>query len=157
MNLKVQVVGIRELQRALRATSDAMPKAIQNAHKSVAEIVVRAAKGNAAGTSMVDRIRAVGTTRDAKIRFLGHRQKPRSSRFIGPRLNRIPHKGNTDAFLQEFGGRAPLFGLRDHWHEVKARNRRGYIVYPAIRQTRDQVMERYAEALDEALQRHFAE
>lgn len=142
MAVEIKVSGLRELQRALRATSEQTPKVIQSAHKDVAGIVVRQAQQNTTST-LAQRIRAVGTTRKAAVRFLGHR--PRGD------------ARTTDALLQEFGGRAPLFGDRDHWYTVKAKKKSGYIVYPAIRDTRDEVMRRYLEALDEAIRRHFSD
>lgn len=143
MSLDIKVEGLRELQKALRQMSDQTPKAIQAAHKSVAGIVVAAAKRNASGSTLGDRIRAVGTTRTAAVRFLGHRPR-------GP-------SRTTDALLQEFGGRAPLFGNRNHWHEVKPRRKSGYFIYPAIRDTRQQVMDAYLEELDRAIRAHWSD
>lgn len=141
VQVTIHTVGLKELQKALRQTSDKAPKAIQNAHKAVAGIVVAEAQRNVSGTTLGDRIRAVGTTRNAAVRFLGHKRKG-------------PSKA-TDALLQEFGGRAPLFGDRNHWFEVKPKRSSGYIVYPAIRDTRQEVMDRYLDELDEALRVHW--
>jgi len=140
---RARVAGLRELQKALKETSDEAPKAIQNAHKQVAAIVVRKARQNVSGTTLADRILVSGTTRGAAIRFKGHKPKGQSK--------------STDAFVQEFGGRAPLFGDRDHWHDVKPKNKRGYFIYPAIRETQDKVNDRYLKALDAAIARHWAE
>ena len=140
-DVKVRVTGLRELQRALKTTGEKTPKAIQSSHKVVADIVVTDARKRAAGTTLGPRIRASGTTRTAAVRFLGHKRKGKSS--------------TSDAMLQEFGGRAPLFGNRDHWHTVKARNKQGYLIYPAIRATRGQVMARYMRELDRSVAAHF--
>lgn len=139
----VRVAGLRETQKALRETSDQAPKAIQSAHKSVAEIVAARARSYAAGTTLPDRIKAVGTTRVAAVRFYGHRPKGTVR--------------TTDAALQEWGGRAPLFGNREHWFEVKRKNKRGYFIYPAVRSTREKVMDVYLARLDEAINRHFTQ
>lgn len=141
--IELRVEGLRELQRALKETSDETPKAIQTAHKAVAQIVVDEARRNAAGTTLPSRIRVSGTTRRAAVRFLGHKRKGEAR--------------TTDALLQEFGGRAPLFGDREHWHTVKPKKKGGYYIYPAIGSTRDEVMKRYLDELDKALRRHFAE
>lgn len=142
MTVSMRVEGLRELQKALRATSEQTPKVIQTAHKEVAEIVAAEARRNASGTSLGSRIRAFGTTRAAGVRFLGHRPRGESK--------------TTDAFLQEFGGRAPLFGNKNFWHTVKAPRKSGYFVYPAIASTRDEVEDRYLESLDRALKQHWS-
>lgn len=142
-NISIRVEGIPQLQKALRQTAEKTPKVIQGAHKDVANIVVPVAQRNAASAELASRIIAVGTVKGAAIRFKGHKPKGRSR--------------TTDARLQEFGGRAPLFGDRNYWYTVKAKNRDGYIVYPAIRETRDQVMRAYMSKLDEALRLYWAQ
>lgn len=142
IDLKINISHLRELQRALKATSDGTPKVIQEAAKEAAEITVQAARANAAGTQLPSRIVAVGTTRAAAVRFRGHRPKGQSR--------------TTDAALQEWGGRAPLFGNRKHWFTVKPKKRDGYIIYPAIRDTREEVAEVFMEKLQENIDRHFS-
>ncbi|MFO7294323.1 MAG: hypothetical protein C0P76_014695 [Acidimicrobiia bacterium] len=141
LDVRLNVSQLRELQRALRATTDGTPRVIQTAAKEAAEITVKAARANAAGTQLPSRIVAVGTTRAAAIRFYGHRPKGRSR--------------TTDAFVQEFGGRAPLFGNMDRWYTVKPRKKDGYILYPAIRDTRQEVAEAFLDRLEDLLARHF--
>lgn len=141
LDVRLNVSQLRELQRALRATTDGTPRVIQTAAKEAAEITVKAARANAAGTQLPDRIVAVGTTRAAAVRFYGHRPKGRSR--------------TTDAIVQEFGGRAPLFGNRDHWHTVKPKKKDGYILYPAIRDTRQEVAAVFLDRLEGLLARHF--
>jgi len=135
--LTMKIEGLRELQKALRQMSDKAPKVIQSAHKEVASVVVAEAKRNSDSAELASRIRAFGTTRAAGVRFLGHKTKGQSK--------------TTDALLQEFGGRAPLFGDRDRWYTVKAKKRGGYIVYPAIRATRDEVNRIYLDELQKAI------
>jgi len=139
----VRVEGLRELQKALKATSEQPPKAIQKGHKRVAEIVTRVAKQKASGTTLPERITASGTTRKAQIRFKGHRNKRGSA------------SKKTDAFLQEFGGSAPLFGNLAKRHIVKPRRKGGYIVYPAIAETRDRVEAEYIDIMDDELRLHW--
>lgn len=140
MTVTLQVEGLRELQKALKQMSDETPKVIQEAHKEVAGIVVREAQTNTDSSELRGRIKAFGTTRRAGVRFSGHR--PRGS-------------ATTDAFLQEFGGRAPLFGNKNHWFTVKESRKGGYIIYPAIRDTRERMVDAYMEKLDESIQRHW--
>lgn len=139
----LHTTGLKELQKALKETSDKAPKAIQKAHKSVAGIVLRRVEKNLSGTTMGPRAKAFGTTRAAGIRFLGHKPKGDVK--------------TTDALLQEFGGRAPLFGNRDVWNTVKPKNKKGYFVYPAVRDTRDEVMLAYGDALDKAVAEHWSQ
>lgn len=140
-SLSVHVEGIPELQRALRRMQEGTPKVIQGAMKEVAEIVVAEAKRNAGSANLAARIDARGTVKGAMIRFRGHKPKGKSK--------------TTDWRVQEFGGRAPLFGDRNHWYEVKPRNRKGWIIYPAIRSTRQQVMDAVLPKLDEALRLYW--
>jgi hypothetical protein len=137
-----KIIGLRELQRALKATSEQAPKAIQSAHKAVAEIVAVAARRNTDSAELQSRIKTFGTTRAAGIRFSGHKPKGSSS--------------STDALLQEFGGRAPLFGDRNHWFTVKQPEKSGYIVYSAIASTPDEVEDRYLKELDKAIRQHWS-
>lgn len=138
----IRVTGLRQLQKALKETGDATPKAIQQAHKEVAEHVLLVAQASAAGTTLASRMRPVGTTRTAGIRFLGHQPKGTVR--------------TTDAALQEWGGRAPLFGNRHRWFEVKPVNKQGYFINPAIRATRGHVMSVYELALDNAIRDHYS-
>lgn len=157
--LTLRVHGLRELQKALRETAEGTPKVIQQAHRQVVEeVLIPAAKRNLAGTSMVDRVKAFGTTREAGLRFLGHKPKRRKS--IGPTMTEFAtgrRATKTDAYLQEFGGRAPLFGNRNRWYTVKPKKRSGYFIYPAIRDTHGQFMDAYLKVLDEALRKYWAE
>ena len=137
MELVLRVEGLQELQRSLRAMSDETPKVIQAAHKEVAQIVVPVAQRNAASFALAARIDARGTVKGAAIRFRGHVPRGKSR--------------TTDALLQEFGGRAPLFGDKNHWYQVKVKNPKGYIIYPAIRETRSEVERLYLSKLDEAI------
>lgn len=142
-NLTIKVEGLREIQKALRQMSTETPRLIQSVHREVAEIIVPVARRNANSVELAQRITAVGTTRKAAIRFKGHKPKGRSR--------------STDALLQEFGGRAPLFGNLNFWHTVKPKRKQGYIIYPAIKATRQQVMDVYLAKLDEAIRRHWTE
>ena len=140
--MKVQVDGLRELTKALRQTDKQAPKAVSRAHKKVAGIVVRQAQANARGRPRRQRmghiektIKARGSQRRAQIAAGGSRA--------------------PDIFVQEFGGRVPLFGNQQRKVLARPRNRSGWFLYPAIRETRDEVMEAYLDELDDALRDHF--
>lgn len=136
---RIVVSGLRETLTALRRVETGAPRAIAGAHKVIAErIVVPEAKRRANA-----RPRRVRTGRiAASIRAGGTQRSP---------VIRVGSRQVQDAKVQEFGGRAPLFGNRERWHVVRPRRKGGWFLFPAIRATRDRVMAEYLEALDDAL------
>ena len=96
-----------------------LPAYSPGADDEVAEFVARTARPKAASrprnvrTGRTERaIKTSGTQREAAIKVQ-----------------------TADAKIQEFGGRAPLFGNRSRWFQVRPQNRDGYFLYPAIRET----------------------
>ena len=143
MEIALKVEGLRELQRSLRQMEEKTPKLIQSVHKDAAKIVLPVAQRKAGSAELAGRIIAVGTTKGAALRFKGHRPRGTAK--------------STDALLQEFGGRAPLFGNKNHWYTVKPKKQGGYIIYPAIKETRHQVEVVYLRMLDEAIRRYWSD
>lgn len=139
----LEVAGLRELKKALKDVEDFTPKEITEQHKKVAQLVVPEIKARADARPRKTRtgqiaasVRASGDQSSAKV-TIGNRQR-------------------TDAYVQEFGGRAPLFGDRSKWNQVRPANRQGYFVYPAIRAKSDVIGKAYLEALDEVARKYFA-
>lgn len=133
------VEGLRPLLTALRKTKDETPKEVSKYHKDVARFVAveaqrranarprRTQSGHIAGS-----IKTKGTQREAAIRVTA-----------------------ADAFVQEFGGRAPLFGNRNKWFQVRPKNRDGYFLYPAVRETSQTVQRFYLKGLDAAIRSYW--
>ena len=138
------VDGVRELGSALRKTAGSTPKEIAKWHQTVAELVAREARRRAASrprktnTGRIEStIRASGTQREAAVKVGGIR-------------------GVGDAHVQEFGGRAPLFGNRSNWNQVRTPNSEGYFLYPAVRESQPTVTRIYLRGLDEAIRQYWS-
>jgi len=141
--ITLEVTGLRDLKKALKDVETFSPREISQAHKKVADLVVPEVKRRAA-------------SRPRKERGTGIESTVRASGIQGGARVVIGNKGRTDAYVQEFGGRAPLFGDRSKWNQVRPWNRQGYFVFPAIRAKQDVIGRAYLEALDEVARRYFA-
>jgi hypothetical protein len=137
--LSLKVEGLREATTAMRKMKGETPKAVSQYHRQVAEFVARDVRARAesrprsAHTGRTSKsVKASGTMREAKIVV-----------------------GSVDAYIQEFGGRAPLFGNRSKWHQVRPVNKEGYFLYPAVRANRDRISRFYLKGLEEAIARYW--
>lgn len=133
------VENLRPTLTALRKMKGETPCEVSKYHKQVATFVAREAELRAQRrprrehTGHIARsIKTRGTQREAAIRVTA-----------------------DDAKVQEFGGRAPLFGNRQRWYEVRPRNRDGYFLYPAVRDTKTQVQRFYLKGLDNAIRSYW--
>jgi hypothetical protein len=142
----LQVSGLRELNKALRAMTNETPKEIARFHKRVAQLLVPEVKARADARPRKQRsgeiarsVRASGTQRSARI-------------LVGGR-----GRDSNPARVQEFGGRAPLFGNRSRWYQVRPRRSEGWFVGPAIKARRDAINRIYLKALDDTIRRHYSE
>lgn len=136
--------GLREFQRSLRFLEPEVKQRVKQANKELAEIVAVEARQRASArprkvqtNTFAPRIKTGLVLREPSIRVLGHPKK----------------KGRTgsDAKVQEYGGRAPLFGNRSRWFEVRPRKKGGYFLFPAVKAKRDEFTRKYLEALERAL------
>lgn len=134
-----RVENLRETVTALRKMKGETPKEVSKYHKDVARFVGLEAKRRADArprkqhTGHISKsIKPRGTQREAAIRVTA-----------------------ADARVQEFGGRAPLFGNKNRWFQVRPRNREGYFLYPAVRATRPQVERFYLKGLDNAIRSYW--
>lgn len=140
---EIQVDGLRELTKALRKMSGETPKEVSKFHKDVARFLVPEVKRRADARPRKTRTgriaattRASGTQRKAAIKVGGIR-------------------GVEDAAVQEWGGRAPLFGDRTNWFQVRKTKRSGYFLNPAIRDNRQRIERFYLKGLDVAIKRYW--
>lgn len=142
MDVKISVPDLRDVVKALRQVDREAPKLVSRLHKRIAGIYVRQAKINAAQRPRKEKmghvaptIRALGSQRSARIKAGGARA--------------------PDIFVQEFGGKVPLFGNQSRQVEVRPRKRDGHFLYPAVRQTAPTVARIYDDALEQAIRRYF--
>ncbi|HVV37584.1 MAG TPA: hypothetical protein VHC63_13325 [Acidimicrobiales bacterium] len=126
----IGVVGLIEVQRALRQVSDELPRELRQLHKRVSEIVARNAQGRAPELS--GRLRA----------SLVARAEQRGASIKGGGA-RVPYYGFID-----FGGR-----VGRNKSVERPFIREGRIIFPAIVATRDEALETYDEGMADLLDR----
>jgi len=146
MEPDLRIEGLREFQRVLRFLPEDVKKEVKRTNQQLAEIVAREARAKANSRPGVKNrtfgvsqsIKSGMVLREPAIRVGGHKRRGQRS---------------SDAKVQEFGGRAPLFGNRQRFFQVRPRNKDGYFLYPAVRAKRDVIAKGYLDALDKALRR----
>lgn len=131
----VNVEGLAELRRALKAVSDTAPKELNAASKKVAGLVADDARGDAAGlggvaAKVAPSIKGSGTARGGAI-TLGGTSYPM-------------------ALGAEFGGRGRPTTQQFQPHL----GRTGYFVYPAIRANGDRIESTYSDLLDDLMRKY---
>lgn len=139
-SLALKVEGLREATSAMRKVKGETPKEVSQYHKQVAELVARESK-------------TAANTRPRKVRT-GHIE--RAIRTRGTQREAAVRVVSPDAFVQEFGGRAPLFGNRNRWFTVRPRNKDGWFLYPTVKRNRDRINRFYLKGLEEAIKRYWA-
>lgn len=131
----LNVEGLRELQRDLKAVSAAAPKELAEASKDVANFVADDARDKAGGlggvaAKVAPSVRGSGTSRGGAI-TLGGSSYPM-------------------ALGAEFGGRGRPTTQQFQPHL----GRTGYFVYPAIRENADEIESAYVDKLDDILRKY---
>lgn len=125
----VRIEGLSGLRKGLREADRELPKALTEAHKEVAEVVVRVARPNLRtkhGRTPRSRIAASGTQGGAFVRL-----------------------GGPTAFGDEFGA--------TRYHQFQRhKGTEGYAVYPAIRSERGRIMDMYADTVEEKVLKRAA-
>jgi hypothetical protein len=118
----VRVEGLTGLRKGLREADRELPKALTEAHREVAAIVVDAARPNLrtkhGRIPAKSRLAASGTQGGAFVKVVG-----------------------ATAFGDEFGSNR-YTQFRPH------QGQQGYAVYPAIRTKREQIMDRYGDIVE---------
>jgi hypothetical protein len=131
----VNVEGLAELRRALKAVSATAPKELNAASKQVATFVADDARSTAEGlggvaAKVAPSVRGSGTARGGAI-ALGGSSYPM-------------------ALGAEFGGQG-----RPTTQQFKPhKGRTGYFVYPAIRANSDRIADTYTELLDDLMRKY---
>lgn len=142
MTTGIKIVGARDLRKALREVDKEAPKAISKVHKAIATRIATDAKRRASSRPRREPMGHIAPTITAR----GSQTKA-SIRAGGARA--------PDIFVQEFGGKVPLFGDQSRRYEVRPRKKDGYFVYPAIKANRPTMERIYLQALERALNRYF--
>ncbi|MGE4338197.1 MAG: hypothetical protein AB7E55_19795 [Pigmentiphaga sp.] len=135
MSVGVRAEGLNDLRKELRRVGPEFPRALQQANKRVASVVVvPEAKRNAAarphprpGSAVANSIRATATQKSAKVAIGGAR---------------VPHGPG-----HEFGSR--------QYRQFPAPAKSGYIVYKAIEDKGEEIIEAYEVELDTLTSRAF--
>lgn len=131
----VNVEGLAELRRALKAVSADAPRELNAAAKDVAGIVADDARGTAAGlggvaAKVAPSIKPSGTARGGAINIGGPA---------------YPMAGGA-----EFGGQG-----RPTTQQFKPHlGRTGYFVYPSIRSNADRIADTFSDKLDDLMRKH---
>jgi hypothetical protein len=143
LDIRTKVEGLREFQRVLKYLPDDVKDQVRATNKQLAEVIAREARQRANSRPVKNRtfgvsqsIKTGNVLREPVVRVTGHRTK-----------------GSSDARVQEFGGRAPLFGNKQKWFTVRPNSKDGYFLYPAVRAKRDVINKGYLDALEKALRR----
>lgn len=128
MQPDIQVNGIADVQKALRSVSADLPRDLRRINKEAADLVREGARSRAP--------RRTGKLRDSIA-------------------SRAEQRG---ASLKGGGARVPYFGFIDFGGSVGRNNsvkrpfiRRGRIIYPAVNDKRDQIIDTYGRNLNQLL------
>lgn len=139
-SLSIKVEGLREMTSAMRKVKGESPKEIGQYHKQVANFVAGDVRARANSRPRKNRtgrtaagVKTRGTQREAAIRVT-----------------------TPDAHVQEFGGRAPLFGNRNFWFQVRPKQKGGWFLFPAIRDNREAINRFYIKGLETVIRRFWA-
>ncbi len=128
----VRVEGLKELRIALKAIDDKLPKELQRASKEVAETVAERVRSSFLGRGGVapkvaSSVKALASQRGAHVRVGG---------------DRWPYAMGSTFGSNKFKQFPPPVGD-------------GYSLYPTIYAMRDEITDRYADAIDDVMDRHF--
>lgn len=128
MQPDIQVSGIADVQKALRSVSADLPRELRRINKEAADLVREAARSRAPHRT--------GKLRDS----IASRAEQRGASVKGG------------------GARVPYFGFIDFGGSVGRNNsvkrpfiRRGRIIYPAVNDKRDQIIDTYGRNLNQLL------
>lgn len=126
----IVVEGLRELQKSLRAVSSDLPKELRKANKAAADDVVPAAQRRA-------------PSRTGKLRkSIVARAEQRGASVKGGGA-RVPYFGFID-----FGNKIGVGGgVGRHDSHPRPFIKRGRIIYPAVTEKRDEILDTYERAL----------
>lgn len=132
----VQVEGIAQLSRALKAIDPELQKGLRGTNKDVASFVADHARGKAQSLGSVAAKTAPSISAVAGVRSAG----------VGFGGSAYPFAGGAEFGSVRYTQFQPW---RGNGPEA------GYFVYPTIRDDENEIVERYAEMIDGILREHF--
>lgn len=140
--MSIKVVGASALRAALRDVDREAPKAISRMHKRIAQLY-----------AVTARMKAQQRPRDEKTGHIAPTITPGGT--LTKATLRAGGSRAEDIFVQEFGGKVPLFGDRSRKVLVRPRKADGYFIYPTIAEKRPATERIYTQALERTIRRYF--
>ena len=128
----IRVEGLRELRSELKAIDSKLPKEIQRAAKEAAEAVADRVRADFSGRpgvapKVAPSVKALATQRSASVRVGG------------------------DAYPYAMGS---TFGSV-RFKQFPPARKDGYSLFPTIKAMRDEIVDRFADAIDDVMRRNF--
>lgn len=142
--MEIQVEGLKELQQELRRVDKSWAKELQKSNKAVAE------------SEVVPYARA--RAQESRSSYAGG-----STRLGSRGVNSIRAGAKQRAALVRAGGaRVPYYhghewGTKGNYPQFPGATKEGHIIYPVLTERREQIIERYGNAVDELMKRAFPE
>lgn len=147
IHTSLEINGLKDLQRELRAVNDKLPKELGNVNHEVAQYVISRSKGRASTpleNRAADTLSAARNQRVSMVRLGGSR--------------------NPEALGAEFGAghnvlRNTSRGSMQGWNQFRpwrgSGGGAGYFLFPTIREDTPQIIEMYLDLIDRLTQRAF--
>lgn len=146
-SLKVDIIGLKELRKELKALDTKLPKEVTKAGKKVADMVARDAK------SRFNALPGLGPATGEGLKTSG---AGGASITLGDTQTR---NGKAIILGTEFGG-SDLASFKTkkggHTHQfLPHRGRQGYALYPAIRENKQEIIDMYGDLIEDVAKAAF--
>lgn len=161
-SLRMQVTGLKELQKQLRAADPAMAKRLQQVNKKLAQDIADKARGRASAhvsTRTKASIKGSASGREARVSLGGERVPEALGNEFGGSRNLSPGpQGGRNRFSTSTVGTGSTFrattsrqgGIRTRTRQFPPwNNGEGYFLYPTVRAERDTLNEQWLSVFDE--------
>ena len=142
--MKIEVEGLKDLQKELRRVDKSWAKELQQANKKVAEDeVVPYARARA---------------QESRTSYAGN-----TTRLGSRGVNSIRAGASGRAALVRAGGaKVPYFhghewGTKGTYPQFPGKQKDGHIIFPVLKERREQIIEAYGTSVDELMKRAFPE
>lgn len=138
----VNVTGLKELRKAVKEAGDELPKEMRQTNKNVAERIIEPAakeRGRQSRRNLAGGRAALGSVGVASIRTLATQK----SATIAMGGGRVPWAGGSE------------WGSGGAYRQFPPKNPEGYILYPTVKDKRDEVIEAYLEEMERFTGRIF--
>jgi hypothetical protein len=141
----INVIGLKELQRELKNLDADWPKELRKANKEAAEMVATRARrsfarGRGVAPKVVPSIRALAQARSAAVKIGGQRFPFAMGAEFGGGKYRKGRPTSAGGYTTQF---------------LPHRGKRGYHLYPTLRDSTDEVVDIYGDLVDALTRRAF--